>query len=125
MAHFAEVDENNIVTRILVIADDQEHRGNDFLANDLSLGGTWVKTSYNTMSGQHLSGGIPFRYNYAGIGYTWNPNFGEDGAFIPPKPYASWTLNEETCIWEPPVLYPNDENEYEWNEELLSWIIVE
>ena len=88
MAHFAEVDEDNIVTRVLVVGDDQEHRGHEFLSNDLGLGGIWIKTSYNTMAGQHLAGGTPFRYNYAGIGYTWDPNFGEDGAFIPQKPYS-------------------------------------
>jgi hypothetical protein len=121
MAHFAEVDENNVVTRVLVVGDDQEHRGHEFLANDLGLGGTWVKTSYNTQAGQHLAGGTPFRYNYAGVGYTWDPNFGEDGAFIPPKPFPSWILNSTGAIWDPPVAYPSDGKYYIWNEENQSW----
>jgi hypothetical protein len=121
MAHFAEVDENNIVTRVLVVGDDQEHRGHEFLANDLGLGGTWVKTSYNTSLGQHSLGGTPFRYNYAGIGYTWDSSFGEDGAFIPPKPFPSWTLNNTTASWDAPIAYPTDGKVYNWNEEDGKW----
>jgi hypothetical protein len=92
MAHFAEIDSNNIVTRVLVVPDDQEHRGQDFLANELGLGGTWVQTSYNAR----------IRKNYAGIGYTYDA--GRD-AFIAPKPEChpdKVTFDEETCIWSCP-----------------------
>jgi hypothetical protein len=112
MAHFAELDADNIVTRVLVVPDVQENRGQDYLANDLGLGGTWVQTSYNAT----------IRKNYAGIGYTYDE--GRD-AFIPPKPYASWTLNEETCNWDAPVAHPNDGKFYRWDEETTNWIEVE
>ena len=119
MAHFAEIDENNIVTRVLVVGDDQEDRGQEFLADDLGLGGIWKKTSYNTQGGVHTLGGTPFRKNYAGIGYTFDATL---DAFIPPKPYASWLLNEETCNWEAPVEMPVEEGKfYTWNEETVSW----
>ena len=94
MAHFARIDETNIVTDVLVIADDQEHRGQQFLADDLGLGGTWVQTSYNTFGGVHQNGGTPLRKNYAGIGYTYDA---DRDAFIPPKPDGSYTLDEDTC----------------------------
>lgn len=110
MAHFAELDSNNIVIRVLVVADDQEHRGHDFLANDLGLGGTWVQTSYNRR----------IRKNYAGIGYTYDET---RDAFIPPKPYDSWVLNEDTCQWEPPIPYPS-EGMWQWDETTLSWLEV-
>lgn len=118
MAHFAEVDSSNVVLRVLVVGDDQEHRGQEFLANDLGLGGTWLKTSYNTQGGVHTTGGTPFRKNYAGIGYTYDA--GRD-AFIPPKPFNSWTLDEDTCLWNAPVAYPTDGNLYTWNEDNQSW----
>ena len=98
MAHFAELDENNMVIRVLAVPDDQEHRGQEFLAVDLELGGTWIQTSYNTVGGVHLNGGTPLRKNYAGIGYTYDPN---RDAFIPEKPDGEWTLDEETCRWIP------------------------
>jgi len=89
MAHFAEIDENNIVTRVLVVPDEQEHRGQEFLANDLGLGGFWIQTSYNNN----------IRKNYAGIGYTFDP---VRDAFIAPQPEChpeSITFDEETCRW--------------------------
>ena len=86
MAHFAELDDNNIVIRVLVVPDEQEHRGQEFLADDLKLGGRWLQTSYNHR----------IRKNYAGIGYTYDP---DRDAFIPPKPGDNWTFNEETCRW--------------------------
>jgi len=110
MAHFAEIDENNIVKQVLVVPDAQEYRGQDFLANDLGLGGTWIQTSYNST----------IRYNYAGIGYIWNPEFGEGGAFYAPQPYPSWTLNQD-AKWQAPAEYPNDGVIYDWDEESLSW----
>jgi hypothetical protein len=120
MAHFAEIDENNIVTRVLVVGDDQEHRGQEFLADDLGLGGIWKKTSYNTQGGVHTLGGTPFRKNYAGIGYTYDA---ERDAFIPPKPFASWLLNEETCGWNAPVEMPVEEGKiFVWDEDTTSWV---
>ncbi len=118
MAHFAEIDENNIVTRVLVVDDSQENNGQTFLADTLCLGGTWIKTSYNTQGGVHTNGGIPLRKNYAGIGYTYDS--GRD-AFIPPKPYNSWILNEDTCLWDAPNPMPTDGKPYRWVEEDLSW----
>ena len=118
MAHFAEIDENNVVTRVLVVSNDQEDRGQEFLSNDLGLGGTWLKTSYNTIAGEHKNGGTPFRKNYAGIGFTYDEN---RDAFIPPKPFNSWKLNEDTCIWEAPVAMPTDDKMYTWDEKTTSW----
>jgi hypothetical protein len=99
MAHFAEIDQNNRVLRVLVVPDEQQDRGQEYLANDLGLGGTWMQTSYNTSRGVHQYGGTPFRKNYAGIGMTYDP---QRNAFIPEQPDPSWILNEETCLWEDP-----------------------
>jgi hypothetical protein len=120
MAHFAEVDGNNIVLRVLVVDDSQESNGQNFLANTLGLGGTWIKTSYNTNAGVHRNGGTPLRKNYAGIGYTYDS---ERDAFIAPKPYPSWILDEETCVYEAPVAMPT-EGRYTWNEETTSWDLI-
>lgn len=108
MAHAAEIDGNNVVVRVLVVPNEQEHRIQDFLANELGLGGTWVQTSYN--------GNI--RKNFAGIGYEYRS---EIDAFVPPQPFPSWTLNEDTAQWESPVPYPTDGIMYQWNEELTDW----
>jgi hypothetical protein len=105
MAHFAEIDQENKVVRVIVVSDDQEHRGQEFLANDLGLGGTWFKTSYNTRGGVHATGGTPYRKNYAGIDFTYDAM---RDAFIPPKPDPNWVLNEETCLWEPPLEDPQE-----------------
>ena len=119
MAHFAEIDENNIVTRVLVVDNDQEDRGQEFLATDLGLGGTWIKTSYNTIAGVHSNGGTPLRKNYAGIGYTYDS---VRDAFYAPKPFASWILDEETCTWNAPTPMPVEEGKFfTWNEETTSW----
>jgi hypothetical protein len=118
MAHFAEIDSDNVVVRVLVVPDDQQERGQDFLANDLGLGGTWVQTSYNTFAGEHSLGGTPFRKNYAGIDYTYDA---PRDAFIAPKPFASWTLNENTCLWEAPIAAPTDGKIYDWDEETITW----
>ena len=118
MAHFAEIDENNVVTQVLVVSDDQENRGQEFLSNDLKLGGTWLKTSYNTIAGEHQNGGTPFRKNYAGIGFTYDA---DRDAFIPPKPFNSWLLDEDKCIWEAPTPMPIDDKMYTWDEETTSW----
>ena len=119
MAHWAEIDENNIVTRVLVVADEEDNRGQEFLATDLGLGGTWKKTSYNTMGNVHALGGTPFRKNYAGIGFTYDES---RDAFIAPKPFASWVLDEATCIWNAPTPMPVVEGKmFMWVEEDLNW----
>lgn len=74
MAHFAEIDKDNIVIRVVVVPDEQEHRGQEYLAEDLRLGGSWLKTSYNTLNGEHLLGGTPYRYNFAGVGMKYDPD---------------------------------------------------
>lgn len=108
MAHFAEIDETGLVLRVLVTDNDFPNEGYDWLVEN--LGGTWVQTSYN--------GNI--RKNFAGIGYTYDA---ERDAFIPPKPFASWTLNAD-CQWEAPTAYPTDGKIYSWDEESLTWIEV-
>jgi hypothetical protein len=117
MAHFAEIDENNIVTRVLVVGDDQEDRGQEFLADDLGLGGIWKKTSYNTQGNVHLLGGTPLHKNYAGIGYSWD---GE--GFAPPQPYPSWSLDLYSYLWQAPVAKPEDDKKYSWDEATTSWV---
>ena len=115
MAHFAELGENNTVLRVIVVdnKDTSDENGQEVEAVGAAfcrnlLGGTWKQTSYNAN----------FRKNYAGIGYTYDS---ERDAFVPPKPFASWILNETTCQWEPPVPMPNDGNQYTWNEDTASW----
>ena len=119
MAHFAELGENNVVLRVIVVDNkdtsdangvESESIGAEFCRN--LLGGTWKQTSYNAN----------FRKNYAGIGYTYDS--GRD-AFIPPKPYASWVLNEDTCRWEAPVAYPTDGKFYVWDENDVNWAEVQ
>lgn len=121
MAHFAEIDSNNKVLRVLVVGNDQEHRGQEFLANDLNFGGTWIQASYNTRKGKHKNGKIPLRKNYPAIGYSYDPI---RDAFIPPQNYLSWTLDEDTCTWIPPVPYPSDGKRYVWDEPTVSWKIL-
>lgn len=111
MAHFAEIDSNNQVIRVLVVPNEQEHRGQEYLADELNMGGTWIQTSYNKT----------FRYNYAGIGFTYDK---KRDAFIPPKPYESWVLNEETCLWKAPTPKPVDNKYYYWDEDTTSWVEV-
>jgi len=129
MAHWAELDSNNIVVRVLV-GDNNDPAGDEgyqWLIDN--LGGTWVKTSYNAVGGKwrnpetnEITENPGFRKNYAGIGYTYDS--GRD-AFIPPKPFNSWVLDENTCLWNAPVAYPNDGQFYTWNEETTSWDLVE
>jgi hypothetical protein len=106
MSHWAEIDSNNTVLRVLVGNNSDPNEGYDWLIEN--LGGTWVKTSYN--------GNI--RKNYAGIGYTYDE---ARDAFIPPKPFESWLLNEDICQWEAPVAYPTDGLMYEWDETITDW----
>jgi hypothetical protein len=111
MAHYAKV-LNNLVTQVIVAEPEFFETFID------SSPGEWIQTSYNTRGGQHPEG-RPLRKNYAGIGFTYNK---ELDAFIPPKPFASWILDEETCLWNAPTPYPDDGKDYRWNEETLSWI---
>ena len=121
MAHFAKLGSGNIVTQVEVVSNDvalTEQAGIDFLNNLYKTNDIWLKTSYNTKGGVHLLDGTPFRKNYAGIGYTYDE---ARDAFISPKPYASWTLNEDSCFWKPPVAYPTDGQIYSWNETNRNW----
>lgn len=111
MAHFAEVDENNIVTRVLVTDnfDSNGDEGYQWLLD--TFGGTWVKTSYNGT----------IRKNFAGIGFTYDES---RDAFIAPQPFDSWNLNEETCRYEAPVAYPTDGKAYDWDEATTNWVEI-
>jgi hypothetical protein len=122
MAHYAFLDKNNIVTEVIVGKNEGEEGINWEQHYSNFRGQICKRTSYNTISGVHKLGGIPFRKNYAGIGYTYDEN---RDAFIPPKPYNSWILNEQTCQWESPVTMPQDGNKYTWNETNLNWELVE
>jgi len=119
MAHWAELDSKNKVIRVLV-GDNNDSNGDEgyqWLIDN--LGGTWIKTSFNTRENKHQFGGIPLGKNYAGIGYSW------DGiGFAAPQPFPSWTLDQETYIWEPPVAKPIDDKFYQWDEATTSWIEV-
>ncbi len=119
MAHFAKLDENNIVTFVTVGRQEDDGKEAELCAR---TGDVYKQTSYNTHGGVHALGGTPLRKNYAGIGYTYDA--GRD-AFIPPKPYASWLLNETTCLWDAPVAMPNDGKRYSWDEATTSWVEVE
>ena len=124
MAHFAKLGVGNIVEKVVVVSNDiatTEQAGMDFLNNLYNTRDVWKQTSYNTQGGVHELGGTPFRKNYANKGYFYNQ---EKDAFIPPKPYASWTLNESTCRWDPPVDYPDDGNRYDWNETTKQWDLI-
>jgi hypothetical protein len=126
MGHFAKVS-NGIVTRVIVAEADFF---NNFVDDSP---GQWIQTSYNTRGGVHYQPNTnepsedqskALRKNYAGIGYTYDAT---RDAFIPPKPFNSWTLNEDTCLWDSPVAYPEDGKLYKWNEEILNWeeVIIE
>lgn len=140
MAHWAEIDENSIVTRVLV-GDNNDPAGDEGYSWLIeNLGGTWIKASYNSKHGKHLtwgsstiedengntinfegyidSGQPHLRYNFPGVGYLYDPI---RDAFIPPKPFDSWILNEEICDWEAPTSYPNDGKSYIWNEDIADW----
>jgi len=119
MAHYAILDSNNIVTTVIV----GRHEGEDGIDWEeyygQALNGTCRRTSYNTQGGIHLNGGTPFRKNYAGIGYKYDSIL---DAFVAPKPYQSWVLNDQSCIWEAPIPYPSDGSKYIWDENSLSWV---
>jgi hypothetical protein len=119
MAHYAFLDTNNIVTEVIVGKDEGED-GIDWEQHYGEFRGqTCKRTSYNTSGGVHVNGGTPYRKNYAGIGYTYDS--GRD-AFIPPQQFASWTLNETSCIWEAPTPKPTDGKIYAWDEAQLAWV---
>lgn len=111
MAHAAQIDDNGLVLQVLVVPDAQESRIQEYLADDLGLGGTWVQTSYNAT----------IRKNYAGIGYTYDS---ARDAFIAPQPYASWVLNEDICQWEALIAYPTDGLMYQWDESITDWSAI-
>jgi hypothetical protein len=115
MAHFAQLDENNIVVQVIV-GVDEPYDGEAIYQQ--TTGKVWKKTSYNTLGGVHRLGGVPYRKNYAGIGYFYDS---VRDAFTAPKPYLSWILDEQTCQWNPPVAYPSDTEQYSWDEETTSW----
>ena len=138
MAHFAKLGVGNKVLRVTVVSNDvatTEKAGEEFLQNLHGSRDIWKQTSFNTTGGVHKLGGTPFRKNYAGVGYTYDQT---RDAFIPPKPYDSWILNETTCLWEAPVSQPELTNEqqsqnnskthnwyYSWNEETKQWELNE
>ena len=121
MAHFAEIDATNNVVRVLVVPDEQEHRGQEFMADDLGLGGTWIQTSYNTRAGIHELGDTPLRGNYAGSSMTYDPTL---DVFVHPQPFPSWVLNTTTYSWEAPTPFPDDGESYVWDEDTTSWVEV-
>lgn len=112
MSHFARVNAQGIVEQVIVAEQD--------FIDSLPDKTSWVQTSYNTRAGQHPEG-RPLRKNYAGVGYTYDP---VRDAFIPPKTFPSWLLNEATCLWEPPTPYPTDGKMYSWDETTTSWVEV-
>ena len=134
MAHYAQIDSNNIVTQVIVVADADtaDAQGNHMESIGIAfcqrlIGGNWKQTSYNTQGGTHTNGGTPFRGNYAGIGYTYDPT---NDVFYAPQPYPSWTISAPTWTWTPPVPYPTDvgtkesPKRYNWDEETRTWDLV-
>jgi len=125
MAHFCKLGVGNKILKVEVVSNDiatTEQAGVDFLNNLYGTNDVWKQTSYNTRGGVHLLDGTPFRKNFAGINWKYNQ---ELDAFIPPRPYLSWTLNETSCLWESPVDYPTDGQYYTWNENNQTWDLVE
>ena len=122
MAHYAFLNMQNIVTEVIVGKDETDGPTNWEMHYGNIREQVCKRTSYNTRGGVHSEDGTPFRKNYAGIGYTYD--YARD-AFIPPKPYVSWTLNENSCLWEAPVAMPDDGQQYTWNEENQQWDLVD
>ena len=129
MAHFAELDENNQVLRVIVVstednstADGEEKESIGIAFCERLFGGKWVQTSYNTQSGVHISGGVPFRGNYAGVGYTYDAT---NDVFYGPQPFPSWTISAPTWQWQAPVAMPTDGKSYTWDEATKTWNISE
>jgi hypothetical protein len=131
MAHYAVINSDNIVTQVFVGKDEGEGGMNWETYYSQGIDGYVLRTSYNTRGGVHYdpqtnepSGNQDkaFRKNYAGIGYTYDVS---RNAFIPPRPFDSWNLDEDSCLWEPPIPMPNDGNAYAWNEENQAWFVIE
>jgi len=129
MASFAKIGLNGRVIEVQSVVNEvlhdsngveQESIGINFLTN-LTGWAIWKQTSYNTHGGVHDNGGTPLRKNHASVGYTYDE---DRDAFIPPKPYPSWTLNETTCLWDPPVVKPDDGQRYNWNEQNQTWDLL-
>jgi hypothetical protein len=125
MSHFAKLNENNVVTFVTVGRQEDDGLEAELTAR---TGDVYKQTSYNTRGGVHYTDGVPsedqtkaLRFNYAGIGFTYDP---ERDAFIPPKPFESWVLDEGTCLWEAPVAYPEDGETYTWDESEGDWVEV-
>lgn len=120
MAHYAKV-KDGVVTQVIVA---EPEFFDTFVDNEP---GEWIQTSYNTRGGVHYGqdgepdDGTPLRKNYAGIGFTYDR---DKDAFIPPQPFASWGLNDDTCLWEAPVAYPDDGNMYKWDEDNIQWLEI-
>lgn len=124
MAHYAILDENNIVTQVIVGKDENEPLPEGYTSWEEYYGGK--KTSYNTTNNTHVEGGVPFRAHYAGIGFKFEPTMNApEGAFIPPKPHESWVLDGKTFAWKAPKPYPQDGKRYWWHEASLTWNILE
>lgn len=121
MAHYAFLNEENIVSEVITGKDESEKiqglSPEEYYGN--FRGQVCKRTSYNTYAGVHVLDGTPFRKNFAGIGFTYDE---QRDAFIPPKPYPSWLLDEPTCTWEAPIPHPNDGHPWDWNEEKQEWI---
>ena len=130
MASFAKIGLNGKVIEVHSVVNEVLHDSNGIEREDIGVDfltklhgwAIWKQTSYNTHGGVHDNGGVPLRKNHAGIGYIYDE---DRDAFIPPKPFNSWILNESNCNWESPIPYPQNENEYTWNELTLTWDIVE
>jgi hypothetical protein len=118
VAHYAILNEDNIVMAVHPGKDE----GEDGIDWETYYGA--VRTSYNTHGGVHVSGGTPFRYNYAGKGFRFDADFGTDGAFIPPQPFPSWTLNPDTALWDAPTPMPAEGGPWVWDENALTWVSV-
>lgn len=131
MAHFAKINSDNVVVHVSAVSNKYllNEDGTESEANGISHqerhgaedGFQWKQTSYNTSGGEHALGSTPLRKNYAGIGYTYDVN---RDAFIAPKPYDSWILDEPTCIWKEPIPYPDDGENYFWNEKTRAWDVT-
>ena len=124
MAHFSKLGSGNIVEQVVVVNNNvapTEQDGVEFLQNLYNDRAVWKQTSYNTIGGEHRLGGTPFRKNYGAKGFKYDDI---RDAFIPPKNYNSWILNEDTCLWEAPTAYPDDDNRYTWNETNQTWDLV-
>jgi hypothetical protein len=128
MASFAKIGLNGKVIAVHSVVNEVLHDANGIEKEDIGVDfltklhgwAIWKQTSYNTIGGVHTNGRIPLRKNFAGVGYTYDE---DRDAFIPPKPYTSWVLNEDTCLWEAPVAYPTDGQKYSWNEGNKNWTL--